>query len=90
MDRIPLLNKLKWRNFIFARAYWGDITEANNNQVYRFPDNLRALTYGYYEAGFGIENIFKIARVDFSWRLTDKNAPDVYTFIVKPSFRFSF
>ena len=26
MDRIPLLNKLKWRNFIFARAYWGDIT----------------------------------------------------------------
>jgi len=90
MDRIPLLNKLKWRNFVFARAYWGDITAKNNSETYRFPDNLRALTYGYYEAGFGIENIFKIARVDFSWRFTDRNAPDIYTFIVKPSFRFSF
>ncbi|NJM24909.1 MAG: hypothetical protein HC859_04730 [Bacteroidia bacterium] len=45
---------------------------------------------GYYEVGFGIENIFKISRIDFTWRLTDTTAPNVYQFIVKPSFKLSF
>ncbi len=90
LDHIPLINKLKWRNFIFARAYWGRLSEQNNQEQYLFPANLRALNKGYYEAGFGIENIFKIARIDFTWRLTDTDAPGVYAFIVKPSFRLSF
>jgi hypothetical protein len=90
LDHIPLINKLKWRNLIFARAYWGGLADKNNQQVYLFPDNLRPLNKGYYEVGFGIENIFKIARVDFTWRLTDTNAPGVYKFIVKPSFKLSF
>jgi hypothetical protein len=91
LDRIPLINKLKWRNFIFARAYWGSLSNKNNNNVYLFPGQLRPVnTNGYYEVGFGIENIFKIARIDFTWRLTDTTAPNVYTFIVKPSFRLSF
>jgi hypothetical protein len=91
LDHIPLINKLKWRNFIFARAYWGTLSAANNQQVYLFPENLHVLNNnGYYEAGFGIENIFKIARVDFTWRLTDPTAPGMYRFIVKPSFKLSF
>lgn len=89
-DRIPGLNKLKWRSLIFARAWWGGIRPENNQQQFLFAENLRALDKGYYEAGFGIENIFKIARIDFTWRLSDRDAPGVYNFIVKPSFRFSF
>jgi hypothetical protein len=91
LDRIPGVNKLKWRNFIFARAYWGSLSDKNNQSIYLFPSELRpANTNGYYEVGFGIENIFKIARVDFTWRLTDTDAPNVYRFIVKPSFKLSF
>jgi hypothetical protein len=91
LDRIPLINRLKWRNFIFARAYWGSLSNQNSQTTYLFPMQLRPInTNGYYEVGFGIENIFKIARVDFTWRLTDRNAPDVYKFVVKPSFRLSF
>jgi hypothetical protein len=89
-DRIPGLNKLKWRSLVFARAWWGGIRPENNQQEFLFAENLRALDKGYYEAGFGIENIFKIARIDFTWRLTDRDAPGVYNFIVKPSFRFQF
>jgi hypothetical protein len=89
-NHIPLINKLKWREFIFARAYWGRTSDANNQSVYLFPENLMALNKGYYEVGFGIENIFKISRIDFTWRLTDRNAPGVYGFIVKPSFRLAF
>jgi hypothetical protein len=89
-DRIPGINRLKWRELIFARAWWGGISDQNNQQEFLFAQNLHALDKGYYEVGFGIENIFKIARVDFTWRLTDREAPGIYTFIVKPSFKFSF
>jgi hypothetical protein len=90
LDRIPLINKLKWRTFTFARAYWGTLSEKNNQSAYLFPENLRAINNSYYEVGFGIENIFKISRIDFTWRLTDTDVPSTYFFIVKPSFRFSF
>ncbi len=90
LDRIPLINKLKWRSLIFARGYWGRLTDANNQSIYLFPTNLSALNKGYYEVGFGIENIFKISRIDFTWRLTDTDAPGVYRFIVKPSFKLAF
>jgi hypothetical protein len=89
LNRIPGINKLKWRLFCFGKAYWGDISEKNNESIYLFPENLKPLTKGYYEAGFGIENIFKIARIDFTWRLTE-GAGKYYYFLVKPSFRFSF
>lgn len=89
-DRIPLLNKLKWRSLVFARGWWGGISAENNQARYEFTENLNPLNKAYYEAGFGIENIFKIARIDFTWRLTDLDNPGVYGFIVKPSFRFSF
>ncbi|MEO7990299.1 MAG: DUF5686 family protein, partial [Chryseolinea sp.] len=89
-NHIPLINKLKWRELIFARAYWGGISAANNQSIYLFPENLKALNKGYYEVGFGIENIFKISRIDFTWRLTDTDGPGVYKFIVKPSFRLAF
>ena len=88
-NQIPLLNKLKWRLFCFGKAYWGGLSDKNNQSVYLFPDNLTALKKGYYEAGFGIENIFKIARIDFTWRMTEGTGK-YYYFLVKPSFKFSF
>ena len=90
LDRIPLINKLKWRNFIFAKGYFSNISDANYNSTYLFPQNLNKLNAPYYEVGFGIENIFKFSRIDFVWRLTDINKPGVYYFIVKPSFKFTF
>jgi len=89
LNRVPVINKLKWRLFCFGKAYWGGMSDKNNQSVYLFPDHLTALTKGYYEAGFGIENIFKIARIDFTWRLTD-GIGKYYYFLVKPSFKFSF
>jgi len=31
----------------------------------------------YVEAGVGIENIFKVLRLDYVWRLTYRDSPDV-------------
>lgn len=90
LDRIPLINKLKWRNLLFAKGYLGNLSDKNYQATYIFPKNLNKLNAPYYEVGFGIENIFKFARIDFIWRLTDTDKSNVYYFMIKPSFKFAF
>ncbi|MCH2230575.1 MAG: DUF5686 and carboxypeptidase regulatory-like domain-containing protein [Crocinitomicaceae bacterium] len=89
LDRIPLINKLKWRSFIFGKAFFGDLSDANDESTYIFPTGLSANNEPYCEVGFGIENIFKFAKMDFTWRLTPGQG-EYYRFLVKPSFKFSF
>ena len=43
----------------------------------RVPDNW------YIEAGFGIENILQLLRVDFYWRVTQCDAPNAQNFGIK-------
>jgi len=89
LDRIPLINKLKWRSFIFGRTFIGNISSKNNQKTYLFPAGMSPINDPYYEVGFGIENIFKIASIDFVWRLSP-GIGEYYTFLVKPSFKFTF
>jgi len=89
-NRIPLLKKLKWRELIFAKVYAGSLSEANNQSMYLFPAAVGSINEPYAEVGFGIENIFKLSRVDFTWRLNYSDKPGVYYFIAKPSFQFKF
>ena len=91
-NRLPLINKLKWREFIFGKMYYGTLSAANNQKVYIFPEITKTMNQPYYEVGFGIENIFKISRIDFTWRLNylDKPGETIWYFMVKPSFYFKF
>ncbi len=70
LNKIPLIRKLKWRELIQANAVYGTISEKNKNE-YLFPATLNTLnSKPYIEAGVGIENIFKVFRVDLIKRLT--------------------
>lgn len=89
LDRIPLINRLKWRSFIFGKAFFGDLSDRNDENTYLFPADLNPSNEPYYEVGFGIENIFKFAKIDFTWRLTPGQG-EYYRFLIKPSFKFSF
>ena len=89
LDRIPLINKLKWRTFVFGKSFIGNLSDRNNQQTYLFPAGMQAIDNAYAEIGFGIENIFKIASIDFTWRLTP-GLGEYYTFLLKPSFKLSF
>lgn len=69
-NRIPLLKKLKLREVAGIKGVWGSINDKNRN-VLIFPTTLNALNQGpYVEGNIGVENIFKIFRVDALWRLT--------------------
>ena len=87
--RVPLLRKLNWREIIGVRGVYGTVSDANkainaSGLIYRAPED----TYWEYSAGIG--NIFKVFRIDFSWRGNYLDAPDAQKFAVKGSFGFYF
>jgi hypothetical protein len=75
---IPLIKKLKFRQFYSARALWGKLSDANTryntppNSIFPF-ESLNGKTY--LELGTGIDNIFKLFRFDFVWRLSPQPLP---------------
>ena len=69
-DRIPLVKKLKWRLVTTGRMTYGSISERHSSAMI-IPDFVRRFGHTpYVEASVGIENIFKVGRVDVVWRLT--------------------
>jgi hypothetical protein len=88
-NRIPLLRKLKWREVVHAKGIIGNISEKNANFSV-FPPYSYSLSRPYYEAGVGIENIFKILRIDFIWRLNHHDHPGTQKFGIFGSLHFSF
>lgn len=87
--RIPFMRKLNWREIIGIRGVYGSISNANrainaSGLAYNAPEN------GYWEYSAGIGNIFKVFRIDFSWRGNYLNTPDATKFAIKGAFGFHF
>lgn len=68
-NRVPLFRKLKWREVVSAKGLMGDISN-RNLQVMEFPLGLTDVNKPYAEVSVGVENIFKVIRVDAMWRLS--------------------
>jgi len=87
--RIPFMRKLNWRENFGAKAVYGTVSNDNrlinaSGIIYNAPEKI------YWEYSAGIGNIFKIFRIDFSWRGNYLNMPDATKFAVKGSFGFYF
>jgi hypothetical protein len=94
---IPLLKKLKLREAFSFRGVWGHLSDKNNPQynsdLFKFPTISNVQTMGgtpYMEAAVGIDNLFKILRVDYVWRLTYRNAPDIDKGGIRIQLHFTF
>lgn len=80
LNRIPFLKKLKWREVAAGQLLVGTVSNANYSVI---PNNVPSFTrlnegQPYAEVSYGIENIFKIVRVDFIHRLTYLDNVDPY------------
>lgn len=89
LNRIPLMRKLKWREVGFVNAVVGGMDEKTREHA-AFPENVFTLSKPYVEVGAGVENIFKVFRMDFIWRLTYLENPGVKPFGIRASFQFDF
>jgi hypothetical protein len=96
--RVPYIRKLNWREFIGVKSVIGSVTEENralnaadalvNGTLQHFEYIAPSKPYWEYSAGIG--NIFKVLRLDFSWRGNYKNLSDANTFTIKGAFGISF
>ncbi len=81
-NRIGFLRKLKLREVLSFKGLMGNLSPGNNpdynRTLFLFPEN--SYTMGndpYMEVGVGIENIFKVLRVDYVRRLTYLSNADI-------------
>ena len=100
-NRIPLLRRLKWREFIGAKMLWGRLTDKNNplladnrqsSVLMYFPDGCHVMDANrpYWELAVGIHNIFKLLHVEYIRRLSYNELSTANKQIVKFTFRASF
>lgn len=102
-NRIPGIRKLNWRLVANADALWGSQTRANQAiETFKpLPGGLKPIHIGtlngripYLELGYGIDNIFKLFRIQGIHRLTylnnTNNGLPVNRFAIKVSASFSF
>jgi hypothetical protein len=82
LNRIPLIQYLKIREILSFRGFYGSLDKRNDpalsNGLMQFPAGTYKMGKDpYMEAGVGVENIFKILRIDYVWRLTYLNHPSI-------------
>ena len=80
LGKIPLMKRLKWREVFIFKGLIGTLTDKNNGSLLNtrayllFPEGMSSVSKPYFETGVGIENIFRIFRVDAIWRLTHRHS----------------
>ncbi|MCS6824265.1 MAG: DUF5686 and carboxypeptidase regulatory-like domain-containing protein [Cytophagaceae bacterium] len=95
-NRVPLLRRLKWREVVGTNLVYGSVGKGNQNFLPStdLEGNLLRPYYTlvnkpYVEITYGVENIFKLLRIDFIHRLSYLSNPDANKFAVKFSVQFS-
>lgn len=91
LNRIPGIRKLKLREVIHTRGIWGNVSSKNlemNQLNTHFINQLGKVPY--IEVGFGIENILKFIRYDVMWRVTHRDNPKAYNWMMTFGFEFNF
>jgi hypothetical protein len=78
---IPLTRKLKFRQFYTIKSLWGSLSDANNAVNYTYDASGNKIPAfktlngrNYIEVGTGIDNILKVFRLDFVWRLAPSSS----------------
>lgn len=88
-SRIPLFRKLNLREIVGGKVVWGEISD-KNIALNASNINYVAPTKAYYEYSVGVGNIFKVFRIDFSWRGNYRDVPNANNFAIKGAFGFHF
>ncbi|MDE6197349.1 MAG: carboxypeptidase-like regulatory domain-containing protein, partial [Muribaculaceae bacterium] len=81
-NRIPGVRKLGLREVVGFSGIWGHMADKGvptvANGLPRFPEGTQMRGLGrtpYMEVSAGIDNIFRILRVDYVWRLSYTDVP---------------
>lgn len=102
LNRIPLINKLNLRECFAFKAVWGGVAKDNmpgegKGYLMDFPrdENGNYTTFAlnngpYIEANIGLDNIFKVLRLDYVRRFTYLDNPNIAKWGIRFRLRFTF
>ena len=93
-NRLPLIRRLGWRNFVTGNVLFGHLSDGNRNLIATHDANGKPLPRvhslqqtPYVEVGYGFENVLKTVRIEAMHRLTYRQNPNVTPFAIKMSFQ---
>lgn len=100
-NRIPLLKKLKWREWVSVKCLWGDLSDKNNpfleqnagnSLLMYFPEGSYVMNSKrpYWEISLGIHNIFKIIHVEYVRRMNYNDLPTAHKHGFRMMMRMTF
>ena len=100
-NRIPLIKKLKWREYLAVRCLWGDLSDKNNpylaqnandDTLMMFPSGSYVMNpkTPYVEVSAGIHNIFKIVHIEYTRRLNYLDLPTAHKQGIRFMIRMTF
>ena len=97
LNYVPYLKKLKLREVFAFRGVWGDLSDKNNPQYNKWLPQFPAGTNPvemkstpYMEISAGLDNIFRILRIDYVWRLSYRDTPGVDKSGLRLALHFNF
>lgn len=95
LNRIPGINWLRLREVVSFNGVYGSLSHKNNpiynDNLFLFPDGSQPMgKHPYMEVSFGLENIFKILRIDYYRRLNYLDHTDIKKDGIRIALRFSF
>ena len=100
-NKIPLIKKLKWREYISLKTLYGGVRNENNPALHSSllqypvdqhgtPETYTLSKRPYTEGSLGIGNIFKIFRVDLVERFDYLDHPNTSKFGIRAAALFDF
>lgn len=100
-NRIPLLKKLKWREYLGVKALWGKLTDKNNpylaqnensSVLMQFPEGCYVMDphKPYVELIAGVHNIFKLLHVEYVHRCNYNELPTAHKNGIRLMMRLTF
>lgn len=100
LNRIPLVKRLKWREYFAVKGMWSTVTSKNDptlqsNQsdriLFQFPEGVGVMNkkVPYWEVVLGVHNIFKFFGVDYVRRM-NYHGPGIHKNGVRFGFMMSF
>lgn len=88
-NRLPLIRRLNFREVLSAKAMYGSLRNEHAN-ILNFPEQYGGFKDPYVEVGAGIENIFKLFRVEAVWRVSPLEIENALDFGVRMGMKINF
>jgi len=84
-NRLPLLKRIGLREVFSAKTMIGSLSD-KHQQIVEFPVNVTSMSNPYLEVGAGVENIFRLFRVEAVWRVSPKSIQGAPSFGLRAKF----